>query len=130
MTTARPETYTDGLGELIRAHRVYLGLSQRVMADRLGMKERSLSDIEVGRRPCPPGLLDTIDEVTDLFEGDVRKVVDHAQGVQQPGLPQEIVIEVSDLPEDAWSRAVLGRAAVESGLIMPYLGGQQTREAG
>jgi predicted transcriptional regulator len=52
-----PPEYVEGWGELIRAHRMLMGVSQRTLARRLQMTERSLSDIEVGRRNCPPGFL-------------------------------------------------------------------------
>ena len=52
-----PATYTHGLGELIRAHRLYMCLSKDDMAARLKMNPRTYDRIESGQRDCPPGLL-------------------------------------------------------------------------
>ena len=78
MSEKQPPAYTDGWGELIRSHRVYIGVSQRTMAGKLKMTERSLSDIEVGRRACPPGFLNAVQEISQEFYGDVQKIRDAA----------------------------------------------------
>lgn len=123
MSTPRPADYVDGWGELIRAHRLYIGLSQRTFAQRLEMSERSLSDIEIGRRRCPPGFLDSVVAVIREFDSDVEKAV-RAAADSMAGQPAEATmtpIEVSADPENEWNRVVIGRAAVKSGLAMPVL---------
>ena len=122
-TTPRPAGYTDGWGELIRAHRMFLGLSQRSLSERLGMYEKSLSDIEVGRRDCPPGFLDSIVGIVNDFDRDVEKAIQVASA-QIPKGETMLRIEVSSDPKSDWNRAVIGRAAVESGTIMPILVGE------
>lgn len=104
--TTEPATYTDGLGELIRAHRTYLGLSPAGMATQLGMSERSYDRIEKNQRACPPGLLDSIRALEERFEAAVDKVLDTTDG--------EVEVEASSSHHD-WKRAVVGRAAVASG---------------
>lgn len=107
-----PATYTHGLGELIRAHRLYLCLSKDEMAARLKMNPRTYDRIESGQRDCPPGLLDSIREVVAAFESDVD-----ALSEAQPG-----TVTVREGAQDAWLRAVAGRAAVETeGDIVPVL---------
>lgn len=117
MTTQTPPDYAEGYGELVRAHRVYMGLSQRTLADRIGMGERSLSDIEVGRRRCPPGFIDTIKRIADEFDEQVQKVIGQCDAAGCAKIP------VNDDPQNEWERSIVGRAAVESGLIMPIIDG-------
>lgn len=119
MSEPRPSVYSDHWGELIRAHRLFLGISQRTMAEKLKIAEKSLSDIEVGRRQCPPGFLDSVEKIADQFDRDVELTVAVADGQDS-----RMEIEVSNDPEQEWKRAVVGRAAVESGRIMPILVGK------
>lgn len=122
MSRKLPADYAEGWGELIRAHRVYIGISQRTLAGKLKMSERSLSDIEVGRRACPPGFLNAVQEVAQQFYGDVRKVMaaadDSVEVIRNQGW---FKIPVSDDPKMEWQRVVISRAAVENGNIMPVL---------
>lgn len=112
MTTAtrRPETYTEGLGELIRAHRIYIGLSQRDMADRLGKDRRDYQRIENGRDACPPGLLGMIEELVDAFTAQVDMLLSHAE--KHGGA--QLSIHLDGSPGKEWDRLVAGRAAVET----------------
>lgn len=122
MTEQRPSEYVDGWGELIRAHRYMIGVSQRTMADRIGISERSLSDIEIGRRACPPGFLDSVEEVVAEFDGDVELAIEAAETVLGKNTPDgRVDFHVKPTPEGEWKRVVIGRAAVESGKIMPVL---------
>lgn len=125
-TAPNPPVYTDGLGELVLAHRRYCGVSQRTFGERLGIKEKSLSDIEIGRRPCPPGLMDTVYRVIDDFDDAVDAVVDKAE---EMGASDEasISMDVASEGVDEWARAVIGRAAVQSGRIVPTLAGEFSR---
>lgn len=107
-----PATYTHGLGELIRAHRLYMCLNKDDMAARLKMNPRTYDRIENGQRDCPPGLLDSIREVVAAFEADVDALAEADPGT----------VRVRDGQKDAWLRAVAGRAAVETeGNIVPIL---------
>lgn len=121
MTTQNPAEYRDDLGELVHAHRLYTGLSQRTIAERIGIKERSLSDIEIGRRSCPPGFLDAIAKVVDAFDADVDAAVANAQKLLDATEDGDdaVHVRVSLRASDEWQRVVLGRAAVTSGLIVP-----------
>jgi transcriptional regulator with XRE-family HTH domain len=123
ISTPRPVDYVDGWGELIRAHRLCIGVSKRTLAQRLKMSERSLSDIEVGRRSCPPGFLDAVATVVREFDTDVDKAIRvAADGLAgQPEEASMISIEVDGNPDHEWNRAVIGRAAVKSGFTMPVL---------
>jgi transcriptional regulator with XRE-family HTH domain len=121
-TTQRPPDYAEGYGELVRAHRLYIGASQRTMAERIGMAERSLSDIEVGRRACPPGFIDTLDRVVGEFDDAVDTVMRSARQRTDNDGHQQMAVEVSDKPNKEWDRLVMGRAAVHSkGRIVPVL---------
>jgi hypothetical protein len=117
----QPSDYAQGWGELIRAHRVYIGISQRTLAGKLQMSERSLSDIEVGRRACPPGFLNAVQEVAQQFYGDVKKVTDAADDDLVASSGGWFELPVSADPKQEWTRAVVARAAVENGNIMPVL---------
>jgi len=124
MSQKQPPEYTDGWGELIRAHRSYIGVSQRTMAEKLKMNERSLSDIEVGRRSCPPGFLNAVQEVSQDFYSDVAKLIKTADAaLEESDCEDEFWFEVptTDNPHREWCRAVVSRAAVEGGNIMPIL---------
>lgn len=122
MTEQRPPEYVEGWGELIRAHRYMIGVSQRTMADKIGISERSLSDIEIGRRACPPGFLDSVEEVVAEFDEDVELAVEAAESVLGSNTPNGMArFHVKPKPEGEWKRVVIGRAAVESGKIMPVL---------
>ncbi|EIC63580.1 helix-turn-helix domain-containing protein [Mycobacteroides abscessus] len=122
MPEKRPPEYTEGLGELIRAHRNYIGLSSHSMAFKLGMKPKSFSDIEIGRSACPPGLIDSILGVIEEFDRDVEKVIDVAKD-SQASEDDPFEMPVRDDPRADWQRAVIGRAAVDSGVILPILVG-------
>jgi len=100
-----PETYTSGLGETIRAYRLYMGLSRETLAAHLGMAVRSYARIESNQRDCPPGLIDTLHTMADRFDAEVTA----ARSRNQLELGQDA---------DEWTRAVAGRAAVESGRIL------------
>jgi transcriptional regulator with XRE-family HTH domain len=102
----RPETYTDGLGELIRSYRLYLGLTQRAMADRVNKNMRDYQRIENGQEACPPGFLGIVEALADVFEVHVDAVIDAAK--EQGG----IRIEADSDPAYEWERSVAGRAGV------------------
>ena len=123
MSRPEPPEYVEGWGELIRAHRMLMGVSQGALARRLQMSERSLSDIEVGRRNCPPGFLDAVQRVVKDFDSDVDIAIRAGADAvaEQPHELRRIPIEVSDTPDAEWNRAVVGRAAVEGGMLMPQL---------
>lgn len=119
-TDLRPAEYSDGYGELVRAYRLYLGVSQRTLADKIGIGERSLSDIEVGRRRCPKGFINSVEKVVDEFDTAVETVLS--------SIPEdtETVLTVSDDPRQEWMRSIVGRAAVTGGpAIRPVLPAQQ-----
>lgn len=111
--TVRPETYATGLGEIIRAHRLYLGLSQEAMAARLGRDKRDLQRIERGKDKCPPGLLTEVETLSDQFAHDVETVLESAE--RYGGA----VLAVSTDPAHEWDRLVAGRAAVETAADAP-----------
>jgi predicted transcriptional regulator len=105
----------EGLGEVIRASRLYMGLSKDGMAKQLAMSDRSYDRIESGERDCPPGLLDSIDKVMARFDDEVAAVVDLATS------KGDMAVNVSPDPRQEWRRSVVGRAAVESHRVMPVL---------
>ncbi|URC18150.1 helix-turn-helix DNA binding domain protein [Mycobacterium phage Zenteno07] len=113
-TTRRPETYTHGLGEIIRAHRLFIGLSQRDMADRMGKDRRDYQRIENGRDACPPGLLGMIEELSDAFAYQVERVLDEAERRDSADGPLRLSVVVDGSPGKEWERLVAGRAAVET----------------
>jgi transcriptional regulator with XRE-family HTH domain len=117
----RPSEYRNDQGELVRAHRLYTGLSQRTFAARIGIQERSLSDIEIGRRDCPPGFIDTVAKVVDDFDADVDMAIERSEAlIADSGDDTGIVeVTVSLRSRDEWQRVVIGRAAVTSGVILP-----------
>lgn len=121
--TPNPPTYTEGLGEVIRALRNYTGMSKVGMAIKLGMARRSYQRIENGDDPCPPGLLDTIGEIIDQFDREVE------EALALVGSGMDVGVPVSDDPREEWRRAVIGRASVEDARITPILVGEH-REAG
>ncbi|AYD82041.1 HTH DNA binding protein [Mycobacterium phage Saguaro] len=105
----KPDTYTTGLGELIRAHRLYLGLSQRDMAAKLDKDRRDYQRIEQGRDACPPGLLGRIEALTDQFDDQVETVLEVAR--RDGGV--NIAIPADDRDGQwTWERNVAGRAAL------------------
>lgn len=119
----RPPSYTWGLGELVRALRLYTGLSKESMAGRLNMALRSYQRIERGHAACPPGLLDSIDAVTADFDTAVIAAID-AAAEQPSGDPVYVTVSA----EDEWHRVVVSRAAVEYSGIIPILDGEQPTE--
>lgn len=109
--------YITGLGEVLRAARLYVAMSKAGFAAKLGMAERSFVRMERGERPIPPGLLDTVDAVMDEFDTAVDLIVERAT---RSG---DLVIEVHDTDDGEWHRAVVGRAWIESRRITPILSG-------
>lgn len=116
-----PAEYAEGLGELVRAYRKYLSVSQRCMAERLGMSERSFSDVETGRRLCPPGFLDSIRKLVGAFDSDVAHAVRAARDAAAAQEPpsKAMTIDIGDNLDGGWAHAVLCRAAVTGGLLIP-----------
>lgn len=95
-----------GLGELIYAHRLYMGLSQRGMARRLEFDRRDYQRIEQGRNECPVGFLTKVTALVDEFDNHVDNVVQHAR--ENGGA----VVKVDTDPRWEWERNVAGRAAL------------------
>jgi transcriptional regulator with XRE-family HTH domain len=110
VTEKNPPERCWGLGEIIRAHRLYIGLSQRDMAARLGKERRDYQRIENEQDRCPPGLLGQIEELSDAFCHQVSIVLDEAE--KEGGLALAVVADGS--PGEEWERLVAGRAAVET----------------
>jgi transcriptional regulator with XRE-family HTH domain len=130
--TPKPGWIADR-GELVRAHRLYTGLSQRTFAERCGLKEKSLSDIEIGRRDMPEGFIDTVADVVAQFDDEVDQVIRRAESIIGDDERHAIEFRVTDDDNDEWARVVIGRAAVTSDdLILPILDGihQQEDRAG
>ena len=96
-----------GLGELIYAYRVYMGLSQRGMARRLNFDRRDYQRIEQGRNECPVGFLSKVTELADLFDSVADSIVEAARKVGG-----RLVVQVSADPLQEWERNVAGRAAI------------------
>jgi hypothetical protein len=115
--------YVEGMGEVLRAARLYVALSKAGIADKLGMAERSYARMESGDRPIPPGLMDSLDAVLDEFDSAVELLVERAT---RSG---DLSMTVSTEPEGEWHRAVVGRACIESRRIMPILSGNNLRGA-
>lgn len=111
--------YVHGLGEVIRAARMYTALSKGGFAAKLGMAERSYQRMERGERPVPPGLIATLDAVLDEFDTAVELLIERAT---RSG---DLVIDVTDEPAGEWHRAVVGRACIESRRITPILSGMR-----
>lgn len=108
--TTEPATYEHGLGEILRAHRLYIGLSQRDMSDRLRKDRRDYQRIENGRDACPPGLLTTVKEMVDAFDHAVDHLIEQVKRqATNDGVDH---IRVSVTPADEWQRLVAGCAAV------------------
>lgn len=132
MTLHNPTEPTFGLGELVRAQRLYLGLSQRELSRQIPMDRRTYQRIEGGTVPCPTGFLNTMSTLIDTFDREVEQTIEVAErmGAIGPGSAKIMDVDPSavhfrvDAEEDiahVWTRAVIGRAAVDSGLIMPTL---------
>lgn len=121
----RPDL-VEGLGELMLAYRTYTGLSQPVFAEMIGIKEGSLSDIEIGRRPCPLPIVDRAEDVLSRFDAEVERTIEAAETMLKSGNTSSDVVRlpVSKEPGSEWIRAVVGRAAATSGLIVPTLEGE------
>jgi transcriptional regulator with XRE-family HTH domain len=86
---AGPAAVQGPLGRLVRAHRARLGLTQEEVAQRAGLSERTLRNLEAGRssRPYP----DTIRRLADALELTARhrhELEAAARGVV-PGLGPE-----------------------------------------
>ena len=114
--TPNPPTYTAGLGELIRAQRLYIGLIPRGMAHQLKMDRRDYQRIENGQDECPPGLLDKIAASVEEFNMRVDAIVDAAE---RGGAP--VRLQVSSDPRKEWERCVVARAAAEGLQMDPPL---------
>lgn len=120
--TTNPATPTYGHGELIRAQRLYLGLSQRELARTIPMDRRTYQRIESGTEPCPTGFLDTMTKLVDVFDREVDETVTAAEAMLSKtttGVSVHFRVSADEDPAHVWTRAVIGRAAVESGLITP-----------
>lgn len=115
--------YTEGHGELIRALRLYTGLSQREMARRIGRERRDYQRIENGQDACPAEFLAAMQKMANQFDNAVDVVIAAAEQMRSEGRG---FVHLQVLGDDfaAWERAVVGRAAVETGFIMPTLVGK------
>ncbi|QDF17571.1 hypothetical protein SEA_YAGO84_39 [Gordonia phage Yago84] len=108
-TEPNPPTYTDNLGLAILARRRYIGLSQQDMADALGMSLHSYKRIETNRRPCPPGLLDTVTALHIEFDKAVEAVIGFWEDDDNP--PDSTVYLSAD--DSPLQQAAVMRAVVE-----------------
>ncbi|WAB09217.1 helix-turn-helix DNA binding domain protein [Gordonia phage LittleMunchkin] len=120
--TQRPETYTDGLGLTLLAHRRYLGLSQPEMADAIGMSLHSYKRIETNRRPCPPGLFDTVIERVIEFDAALDATLEYWE-TDPPGDTATIAADNTPV-----QRAALMRACVEYGATTPIIIGEENAD--
>jgi len=109
-----PPTYTAGLGELIRSHRLYIGLVARGMAKHLQLDRRDYQRIENGQDDCPPGLLDKVGDLVDKFDNDVSVLIEAALRETITSGDPTVSLTVSDNPAAEWERCVVARAAVEA----------------
>lgn len=117
-----PPDYYYGYGELLRAHRMTMCLGAATMAERLNMTERSWTNIEQSRSACFPGLLDTVAAMVEEFEDAVDELIGRAEDSGATAAePMQIPIEYRG--GNQWARAVVGRAAVASGIIIPIADG-------
>lgn len=114
MSTPTPDTYTHGLGEAIRAHRLFIGLTQTAMGRRFGLDRRDYQRIESGRDACPPGLLGKVEDLSDEFARDVELVLDEAERRDPTDGPLALSVVTGGEFEDEWGRLVAGRAYVET----------------
>lgn len=126
-----PETPADGYGEYVRALRVYTGLSQREMVRRIGMDRRTYQRIENEAEQCPRGFVDTMLRVVEEFDEAVETTTAAAERMLTGDEAMGAIHFQVDTDNDAlyWERAVIGRAAVESGLIMPIMVGTKEAQA-
>lgn len=109
--TPQPETYTNGLGEIIRAHRLYTGLSQYGMAAKLGYQRRQYQRIESDKDACPPGLLTKIEALTDEFDGTVDAIIEFS--IEHDGANINVELDSSSAGGQwEWERNAAGRAAM------------------
>lgn len=106
-----PATYADGLGETLRALRVYMGLSRVLMANELKIREDTYRKIEAGTRDMPPGLLDAAQEIRAEFDEDVKAL--------DPGVHK--VTADRDGGSEEWQRAIVNHASVVREGIVPVL---------
>ncbi|UXE04418.1 helix-turn-helix DNA binding domain protein [Mycobacterium phage Funsized] len=112
MTT--PETHTHGLAEVVRALRLFIGLSQRDAARRFDMDRRDYQRIESGRDACPPGMVSTLEEWADRFAHEVEMVLDLAERRDPADGPLHLLVVPDGTSEEEWDRLVAGRAFVET----------------
>lgn len=127
-TAQTPPERAEGWGEMIRALRLYTGLSQRELARRIAVDRRTYQRIENGRELCPVGFIDTMRTVAHEFDDQIDVVLAAAETmVGDSGRPAQIQVREGD--EFAWERAVIGRAAVESVTIVPIMVGNNQQEA-
>jgi transcriptional regulator with XRE-family HTH domain len=106
VTPIRPPEPEHDLGELIRSYRLYVGLSQRGMAEKLNMARRSYQRIETSVDPCPPGLLADVEKLANHFEHHIDCVL--AESERTGG----VTIKVDTDAKYEWERSVAGRAAI------------------
>lgn len=118
--TPTPTTRAFGYAEIIRAHRLYIGLSQRDMATLLRFDRRDYQRIESGQNACPVGFLTRLEELSDQFHHDVERVLDAAEDpTNWINGALLLAVSASGKPEDEWERLVAGRAAVEASADAP-----------
>ena len=79
MPTTNPPGPTEGLGELVRSHRLYVGLSRDAMARTIGMREDSYERIEQGINRCPAGFIDTMEKISTQFDDEVEAAIEQAR---------------------------------------------------
>lgn len=107
-----PPTYTAGLGEFIRAHRLYTGLVARGMARYLQLDRRDYQRIENGQDDCPPGLLDKLAVLVNKFDDDVAALISAAEREAADRGERTLTVTVSTDPREEWERCVTSKAAI------------------
>jgi len=98
-----PEDYREDLGEVVRAYRLYMGLSRPALAKKIDMAFRTYERIEDGTRECPPGFIDTMRELSVRFDDEVDRMIEN---------PRAHSLQVRPGEDYEWHRAIVGRAAL------------------
>lgn len=94
------------LGELIRAHRVRVGLTQRALGERAGIVGKYVSEIERGTRDIPVSTLLVIVEHGLQLQLDIAFHARSRGAVHVPMPVLDLAAMIADLPVERRARVM------------------------
>lgn len=91
-------TFYQAFGHKLRQARKAAGLTQEVLADRVGLSRPSITNIELGNQQLPLHMLDSFASVLGMKACEL--LPEDTRGQETKPLPKKLTDKLEPLPED------------------------------